>query len=69
MVSTIICEVCTIMCDIGTIDVRFYLLKVSYPHGYYTSNILKKTNDVVITLQGVLEGKHDRIIDETLNQY
>jgi ATP-binding cassette subfamily C (CFTR/MRP) protein 1 len=33
------------------------------------NNILKKTNDAVITLQGVLEGKHDRIIDETLNQY
>ena len=33
------------------------------------NNILKKTNDAVITLQAVLEGKHDRIIDETLNQY
>ncbi|GMY38048.1 ABC transporter C family member 12-like [Fagus crenata] len=33
------------------------------------NNILKKTNDAIITLQGVLEGKHDRIIDETLNQY
>lgn len=32
-------------------------------------NILKKTKDAVITLQGVLEGKHDNIIEETLNQY
>ena len=22
------------MCDIGTINVRFYLLKIRYPHGY-----------------------------------
>ena len=34
MVSTIICEVDTIMCDIGTINVRFYLLEIPYPHGY-----------------------------------
>jgi hypothetical protein len=33
------------------------------------NNILKKTKDAVITLQGVLEGRHDRIIDETLNEY
>ena len=33
------------------------------------NNILKKTKDAVITLQGVLEGKHDQVIDETLNQY
>ena len=25
----------TIICDIGTINMRFYLLKVPYPHGYY----------------------------------
>ena len=31
--------------------------------------ILKKTKDAVITLQGVLEGKHDKEIDESLNQY
>jgi hypothetical protein len=30
MVSTIIYEVITIMCDIGTINVRFYLLEVPY---------------------------------------
>ena len=35
MVGTIICEVSNIICDIDIIDVRFYLLKVSYPHGYY----------------------------------
>ena len=34
MIGTIICEVSTIMCDIGTINVRFYLLQVWYPHGY-----------------------------------
>lgn len=32
-------------------------------------NILKKTRDAVITLQGVLEGKHDQSITETLDQY
>ncbi len=31
MVGTIICEIIIIMCDIGTFNVRFYLLKVSYP--------------------------------------
>lgn len=31
--------------------------------------ILKKTKDAVITLQGVLEGKHDKEIDDSLNQY
>ena len=34
MVDTIICEISIIMCDIGTINVRFYLLEVCYPHGY-----------------------------------
>ncbi|OMO75049.1 hypothetical protein CCACVL1_16349 [Corchorus capsularis] len=34
-----------------------------------TSNILKKTEDAVITLQGVLEGKHDEIIDNMLQQH
>ncbi|KAK9085883.1 hypothetical protein Sjap_026294 [Stephania japonica] len=33
------------------------------------NSILKKTKDAVITLQGVLEGKHDKVIDETLSQY
>lgn len=33
------------------------------------NSILKKTKDAVITLQGVLEGKHDKIIEETLDQY
>jgi hypothetical protein len=32
MVGIIICEVITIMCDIGTINVRFHLLKIPYPH-------------------------------------
>eukprot|EP00262_Sarcandra_glabra_P011548 TRINITY_DN2799_c0_g1_i1.p1 TRINITY_DN2799_c0_g1~~TRINITY_DN2799_c0_g1_i1.p1 ORF type:complete len:1626 (+),score=287.39 TRINITY_DN2799_c0_g1_i1:361-5238(+) len=32
-------------------------------------SILKKAKDAVITLQGVLEGKHDKAIEETLNQY
>lgn len=32
-------------------------------------NILRKTKDAVITLQNVLEGKHDAVIEETLNQY
>lgn len=32
-------------------------------------NILRKTKDAVITLQGVLEGKHDKVIEETLDQY
>jgi hypothetical protein len=34
MIDTIICEIGTIMCDIDTINVRFYLLEVWYPHGY-----------------------------------
>ncbi|KAF5194274.1 Abc transporter c family member 2-like [Thalictrum thalictroides] len=33
------------------------------------NNILKKTKDAVITLQGVLEGKHDKDIEDTLNKY
>ncbi|KAL1826239.1 hypothetical protein ACET3Z_004651 [Daucus carota] len=32
-------------------------------------NILKKTKDAVITLQGVLEGRHNKVIEETLDQY
>ncbi|CAN4101608.1 unnamed protein product [Withania somnifera] len=32
-------------------------------------NILKKTKNAVITLQGVLEGKHEKEIEETLDQY
>ncbi|KAF3450334.1 hypothetical protein FNV43_RR06414 [Rhamnella rubrinervis] len=33
------------------------------------NNILVKTKDAVITLKGVLEGKHDKDIDETLNDF
>lgn len=33
------------------------------------NNILKRTKDAVITLQGVLEGKHDKVIEESLEQY
>lgn len=33
------------------------------------NNILKRTKDAVITLKGVLEGKHDHIIEKSLNQY
>ncbi|XP_057494162.1 ABC transporter C family member 2-like isoform X1 [Actinidia eriantha] len=32
-------------------------------------SILRKTKEAVITLQGVLEGKHDKFIEETLDQY
>ncbi|KAL5577347.1 hypothetical protein UlMin_019046 [Ulmus minor] len=32
-------------------------------------NILMRTKDAVITLQGVLEGKHDRDIEETLDHF
>lgn len=32
-------------------------------------NILKKTKDAVITLQGVLGGKHDKVIEESLDSY
>ncbi|KAI4297457.1 hypothetical protein L6164_037348 [Bauhinia variegata] len=32
------------------------------------NSILKKTKDAVITLQGVLEGKHDKVIEESLEQ-
>lgn len=33
------------------------------------NNILTKTKDAILTLQGVLEGKHDQDIDETLNYF
>ncbi|KAJ1698124.1 hypothetical protein LUZ63_006636 [Rhynchospora breviuscula] len=33
------------------------------------ANILNKTKDAVITVQNVLQGKHDNEIEETLNQY
>lgn len=33
------------------------------------NSILKKAKDAVITLQSVLEGKHDDEIDSSLNQY
>jgi ABC-type multidrug transport system ATPase subunit len=33
------------------------------------NSILKKTNDAVITLQEVLAGKHNKEIDDTLNEY
>lgn len=33
------------------------------------ANILNKTKDAVITLQNVLQGKHDSEIEDTLNQY
>ncbi|KAF3970894.1 hypothetical protein CMV_005450 [Castanea mollissima] len=33
------------------------------------NSILKKTKDAVITLRGVLEGKHDKVIEESLDQY
>lgn len=32
------------------------------------NSIVKKTKDAVIILQGVLEGKHDKSIEDTLNQ-
>ena len=31
MANNIICEIIIIICDIGTINVTFYLLKVPYP--------------------------------------
>jgi ATP-binding cassette, subfamily C (CFTR/MRP), member 1 len=33
------------------------------------ANILNKTKDAVITLQNVLQGKHDSEIEDSLNQY
>lgn len=33
------------------------------------NSIVKKTKDAVIILQGVLEGKHDKSIEDTLNQW
>lgn len=33
------------------------------------NNILMKTKEAVITLQGILEGKHDKDIDNSLNQH
>ncbi|KAL3522806.1 hypothetical protein ACH5RR_015640, partial [Cinchona calisaya] len=34
-----------------------------------TGNIIHETRDAIVTLQGVLEGKHDEQIEETLNNY
>ena len=34
MVGTIICEVGNIIYDIDIINMRFYLLKIRYPHRY-----------------------------------
>lgn len=33
------------------------------------NDILKKTKDAVLTLQDVLEGKHDEVVDDTLQHY
>lgn len=33
------------------------------------NSILKKTKDAVITIQRVLEGNHDKVIEESLDQY
>ncbi|KAH7839010.1 hypothetical protein Vadar_033687 [Vaccinium darrowii] len=33
------------------------------------NNMVRRTKDAVVTLQGVLEGKHDEDIESTLNQY
>jgi len=33
------------------------------------NNIVNRTKDAVVILQRVLEGKHDEVIEETLNQY
>ncbi|XP_057971356.1 ABC transporter C family member 2 [Malania oleifera] len=33
------------------------------------NGILSKTKDAIITLQGVLEGRHDKVIEESLNQH
>ena len=35
----------TIICDIGTINIRFYLLEVWYPHGY--CRITHRKNQIV----------------------
>lgn len=34
-----------------------------------SSSVLKETRAAVITLQQILEGKHDEVIEETLNEY
>ena len=47
MVGTIICEVSTKICDIGTINVRFYLLEVRYPHGYCRITLVKLHGQVI----------------------
>ena len=44
MVSTIICEGGTIICDISTINVRFYLLEVRYAREYCRINLIKVDN-------------------------
>lgn len=33
------------------------------------NDILQTAKDAVVTLQGVLEGKHDEVIEKTLDQY
>ncbi|OWM63830.1 ABC transporter C family member 12-like isoform X2 [Punica granatum] len=46
---------------------RSELERLNFENG--DKNILKQTTDAVITLQGVLEGKHNEDIDNTLYQY
>ena len=49
MVGTIICEVGIIMCDIGTINMRFYLLEVCYPYGYCRITLDSDESDLIQT--------------------
>ena len=48
IVGTIICKVDTIMCDIGTINIKFYLLEVPYPYEYYRITLYTMRRPILI---------------------
>ena len=56
MIDTIIYEVYIIICDIGIINIRFYLLKIEYRHRYVESSILGIVNAYLASLACFWDG-------------
>ena len=57
MVGTIIG---TIICDISTINVRFYLLELRYPHGY--CRITHRKNQIVSITHWIVPTSHMMVL-------
>jgi hypothetical protein len=57
MVGTIIG---TIICDISTINVRFYLLELRYPHEY--CRISHKKNQIVLITHWIVPTSHMMVL-------